>query len=500
MSMAMPALILSSRPELGNVIPEHGASGFSGLFNELAIRQRPEGDFALWNHGGYSVEPVSIYTMQFLLEASERGFSVPPGMIDAGNRFLATVARRVGGGYYEDRDAAYAIYLLTRQGQLMSAEADALVARLDKRDKGWRQDSPALWLAAAYQRMQQPGVANELVNGVIATNRGAYGTYGMFAYNHGFYYYDPMAADAELLYILARHFPNQLAQYGPLLANELVDGINGGGYYSYSSGTTLLALDVYAGVSQKEEGKVRLAEIAGNGSVTPLALPATPMPKVDVSSAATKLRVYNDGTLPAFGVLAELGFPRHPPAAESHGIEVLREFTDDSGAVVDKAVLGQELTVRIKLRAVDRAAVTGVAMVDLLPGGFEIVQPPPVAAEQTMEQAQAGAPAQEDNNDAAPADDNSDAADNPGTGAPAAAGSCNCDWVKLERGVLQFAEPREDRAVLYADAQRDTQIYSYRIKAVTAGKFVVPPTYGEAMYDRKVYAFSAPDSIEVTKP
>ncbi len=499
MSMAVPALVLSSRPEFGTVQTEGGSGGFAGLFAELALRQRPEGDFSLWSHGGYSVEPVSIYTQHFLIEAADRGFAVPPGMIESGNRFLTEVARREGKTYWDDRDAAYAIYLLTRQGEVMSNEADALVKRLDKRDKGWRHDTPALWLGAAYARMQQKRVSDELVNNVIADSQSGYRSY---AYDHGFYYYDSMASDAELLYMLAKHFPEQLVKYGPILAKDLADGINQGGYYSYASGATLLALDAYATVAGKDEGKLRLDEVAADGSAKPLTLPAQAMPKLSLSAGAAKLRVSNDGTLPVFGVLAELGFPRHPPkAAESHGIEVLHEFVDEAGHTVSKAVLGQQLTVRLSLRAIDRAAINSVALVDLLPGGFEIVQPPTVTPEQTMDQATPdAAPADQDQSDQS-AQGDADQAD-AGTDADAAGKQhhCDCDWVKIEKGQLDFAEPREDRAVFYADASRDVQVYTYRIKAVTAGTFVVPPAYGEAMYDRTVYAYSLGGSMEVDKP
>ena len=47
---------------------------------------------------------------------------------------------------------------------------------------------------------------------------------------------------------------------------------------------------------------------------------------------------------------------------------------------------------------------------------------------------------------------------------------------------------REDRVVIYGTATPDVQEFVYRIKASASGKFIVPPAYGESMYDRRVQA------------
>lgn len=480
MSMAVPALVLSARPEFGTLKATQGAT-FSKLFNELALRQLPEDGYALWTGGGPGYEPASLYAQQFVIEASERGYSVPAGVSESGNRFLTKIARREGSSYFEDRNAAYAIYLLTRQGQLMSAEADALVQRLNHRDKGrWEADSTAAWLAAAYARMQQQDVAAKLINGVVSGNRSKARQYA-----YGYYtYYNDMVGDAELLYVLARHFPMQLVRYGPLLVESLMRGLNSGGTHSYAAGTTLLALDAYATVAEQAQGQFTLAEVGAGKGVKPLTLPAGRMPKVTLSPAATYLRVSNSGTLPTYAVLAELGFARTPPkVAEAKGIEVLREFTDDAGNTVTQVALGKEITVQLKVRALARDAVTGIALVDLLPGGFELVLPSTAAPESAVVE------------EAAPEEQSGE-----GEAPEPAAKRCNCDWVQQATGTLDFAEPREDRVVLYFDATRAVQSYSYRLKATTAGTFVVPPVYAEAMYDRSVYARSLGGGIEVTKP
>ena len=56
---------------------------------------------------------------------------------------------------------------------------------------------------------------------------------------------------------------------------------------------------------------------------------------------------------------------------------------------------------------------------------------------------------------------------------------------------LEYADIREDRVVIYGTATPDVREFVYRIKATNAGKFIVPPAYGESLYDRRIQARTA---------
>ena len=58
---------------------------------------------------------------------------------------------------------------------------------------------------------------------------------------------------------------------------------------------------------------------------------------------------------------------------------------------------------------------------------------------------------------------------------------------------------RDDRVVIYGTAVRNAQEFVYRIRATNAGTFIVPPAYGESLYDRTVQARSLGGKIEVVK-
>ncbi|WP_438878998.1 hypothetical protein, partial [Bacillus cereus group sp. BC5] len=100
------------------------------------------------------------------------------------------------------------------------------------------------------------------------------------------------------------------------------------------------------------------------------------------------------------------------------------------------------------------ASVGNIAIVDLLPGGFDpVIAPPPVT-------------------DTQDGDSNGDG----GASAPVA----DAPWrspigVKGSTWQPQFADVREDRVVIYGTATTDVREFVYRIKASNAGRFIAPP-------------------------
>jgi len=128
----------------------------------------------------------------------------------------------------------------------------------------------------------------------------------------------------------------------------------------------------------------------------------------------------------------------------------------------------------LKIRATAADSVGNIAIVDLLPGGFEPVLQPPKLPEDNGEDTSGQAPAA------------------PQWQSPI--GTSASTWQP------EYADVRDDRVVIYGSATRDVQQFVYRIRATNAGKFIVPPAYGESMYDRTVQARALGGSIEVKKP
>ncbi|THD00545.1 hypothetical protein B1810_24380, partial [Panacagrimonas perspica] len=197
-----------------------------------------------------------------------------------------------------------------------------------------------------------------------------------------------MTADAELLYLAAKHFPKRLEKLPAGYVDTLADRITKHQYHSLSAATTLLALDAYANVATTQTaGKLKLSELLADGKSKDLVLPAGLFPKIGFSSAAAKLQFGNEADLPAFSFVSQAGFERTPPKEPlREGFEILREYTDKDGKAITSVKQGEEVTVRLKFRSITQASSWSVALVDLLPGGFEMVVPP-TEAQTTVAQA-----------------------------------------------------------------------------------------------------------------
>ncbi|MDB5987411.1 MAG: hypothetical protein JWR16_2464 [Nevskia sp.] len=478
-SMAMPAIVLGNRPEFGYVRTQKGAD-LAGLVDELRARQTNEGAYRYWPGQSGVVEFVSLYAQQALLEANERGQSVPHDLIEHGNDYLHQLAARDGNNLGEERDTAYAIYLLTRQGNVMANEAAALQGRLDERYKDWPQDITAAYLASAYQLMKQQRLADKTIAKV---KLGALQSYDA--------YHSPMAVDAELLYLLARHFPERTKALPADFLDTLVKRLGQGEFYSLSAAEVILALDQYANtVGTAAAGKLSISEVLKDGSARALGLPDSVLPKTAFTEQAAGLRFGNDADVRAFYEVDQSGFDRKPPLkAISKGFEIVREYTDTSGKPATTVKLGEELEVHVKFRATDDKPFTNGVLVDLLPGGFEIVLPRTEPQQQALQSASAnGAIAEGTEGEGEAA-------------AGEAAFDCGCAFFWYHPPHFpDYADLREDRVVAYGGISTDVQELRYRIKATNVGTFNLPPAYGEAMYDRKVQAQSLAGSITVTAP
>lgn len=479
-SQAIPAMVLSDRPEFGYVRSQAGAS-IVGLMSELRWRQNDEGAYKLWPGSDLVVEFVSLYAQHALIEAGERNERVPGDLVLRGNTYLRKIAARDGNTLGDERNSALAIYLLTRQAQNAASELSALRKRLDERyKKEWSTDLTALWLAATYDLLKKDDEAARLLRGVRFSASATYGSYDV--------YFDPMTHDALLLWITAKHFPEKLSGLPPEVLTNLAKRVSEGRYVSLSAGTTLLALDAYATAGATQLQKLSIAEVERSDKrIKPIELPEALFPKVAFSEQAAALRIGNESQLNAYYLIDQSGFDRKPPTtAIRQGMEVLREYSDTDGKALSKVVMGQEILVRLRFRSLDGRHARSVALVDLLPGGFELVVPPQGAINP--------------HSSATLTDVREQQAGETNTDSSSAYSSWRCQLCVTSPSTLEYADMREDRAVFYVSTMAQAQEVVYRIKATNVGKFIAPPAYGEAMYDRSIMARSIAGALEVVRP
>jgi len=250
--------------------------------------------------------------------------------------------------------------------------------------------------------------------------------------------------------------------------------LEGGYLNTLSAGMTLLALDAYSISNADAVGKLGIEELHGAQSRSIGVLQNKLLQTASWNGSATGLRFNNGSNLQAWSVVTQAGFDRNiPTQAIRNGLEITRDYVAPKGKTLDSITLGDEIEVHVKIRATGAKGEGNIAVVDLLPGGFDPVQtlPPPPDA---------GAQAQSADTDQPPA-------------APTIRVS-GSTWTP------QYTDVREDRVVVYGTASPDVQEYIYRIKASTSGKFVAPPAYGESLYDRRVQARAPGGTTLTVKP
>ncbi len=197
--------------------------------------------------------------------------------------------------------------------------------------------------------------------------------------------------------------------------------------------------------------------------------------KGQFTAEAKAIRFTNSADAPAWYVVTQAGYDlAAPQKAIARGLEITRDYTDEQGKPVTQVTLGQKINVHLKIRANSKEGQSNLAIVDLLPGGFEVVQQTAPEPESTGEDGEAS--------------ENTDA----GWQSPLAASGST--WAP------DYSDIREDRVIIYGSASTDVQEFVYQIKATNTGSFVIPPAYGEAMYDREVQAMSASSGKLVVVP
>jgi uncharacterized protein YfaS (alpha-2-macroglobulin family) len=169
------------------------------------------------------------------------------------------------------------------------------------------------------------------------------------------------------------------------------------------------------------------------------------------SSKAKKLIIERKGSDPLFWSFYHAGFSKPDSSLPSQGIEVFKEILDQDGKSINKVKQGDIVTVKLKFRTTNETEIPNSAIVDLLPAGFENV------LDQDL--------------------------------APVGGLGYSSD----------FTNVREDRIVSYGRIIKDVQEFSYRIKAVNTGKFTIPGTLIEDLYDQQNIAVGKPSGIVITK-
>jgi uncharacterized protein YfaS (alpha-2-macroglobulin family) len=445
-SAAFCRLVLANEADFGLDRKEVNAQ-IENVFAVLRRRQNDQGAFGYWvPEKGADIDFMSVYAMHFLIEAKAAGFAPPPEMLASGLRHLQAMVVKEPANLDDARAIAYAIYLLSREGVVTTNYILNLRDYLDKNfEKQWPGDLTGVYLAGALHILRKEDDAGKL----IARYR-----IGQHDPRQSTDFYQPLGADAQYVAILAREFPARLKKLSAAEFENILKPVSEGSFNTLSAAYAVLALKAYSQTVAQHPPELTIAEINKTKQEKRLTSGTKLLQRTDFSSDTAALRFRSATALNppgAFLQVIEAGFDRQlPTKALSDGLEIYRELLDKSGNPVTTTQLGEVITVRLRVRSVRPESITNVAVVDLLPGGFEVV------------------------------------------------GASLSPGVSSIKGV-DYVEVREDRAVFFATVPTEPLEITYQIKSCNRGSFVVPPVFAESMYDRNVKARGLGGKISVTK-
>jgi uncharacterized protein YfaS (alpha-2-macroglobulin family) len=446
-SKVFPSLVSNETMEQGLPRAEV-ATHVAEILDVAASHQNDDGAFGLWvPQPELHFDLPSAWVMLFLTEAKEQGYDIPSDMMTRGLGHLQQDANGTPEDFHQARVQAMEIYLLARNGKVVTNALEHNRKWFENNAADdWGNDIADVYDASTYALLKNQDEANALIKRFhLRPDK-----IEDFKYWDDFY--DALGRSAQYIYLLSCHFPDRVKTLTGDDLMAMADPIMGGEYCTISSAQAILALDGY-GRAMKQKfaaGGVEIDQLTGDVrkklELTPGFYPEGSFDK------GTDALIFKNGTsVPGlFYQMTESGFEQTTVTAPlSEGIEVSREYQNSAGQTVTTAKLGEELTVIVRARCVD-GFVSNVAIEDLLPGGFEIVE----------ESARTGA--------------------------------CTYGW-----GNIEYVDVREDRLLAFGGIGGDETTITYRIKATNRGTFAIPPIQAESMYHQKIRARGVSGTLTV---
>ena len=442
-SRAMSRLLLANEVDFGFDKSE-AVQAIDDAFAMLRTRQHSNGGFGYWDsYCNDAVDYLSVYVTQFLTEARDGSYAVPEGLLEGARNRMKQIAKANTQNLHDAGIQAAAIYLLTRNGEVTTNYLLNLRDTLEKRFKDqWQSTLAAPYMASTYVLLKQEKEGRALMD----FHRKGAPMKPWFDPWRGWYYEDPQVRNAQVFTLTCRHFPEIARKFGYDDIGVITEPLARNRFNTISSAWSILALKAYSELASKVDVKLAISEIPRIQGEAKLIIPESggmlnaPFSK-DAGTIRFQLNQGGKADLGAFYQVTETGFETGVPTDKiADGIEVFRELVDQDtkdAKPLDKLKVGQGVTVRIRVRNVSPDALNNLALLDLMPGGFEI-------------EANSLRPGKE----------------TPGA---------------------DHVDVREDRNVFFcALGKGEVKTFVYRIKPVTAGTFVIPPVFAESMYDRGI--------------
>lgn len=479
-SRSMPLLVLKS---MKDYLPDEKKlkTDFLKTIQILRTRQMPDGGFAQFNpssEAGSNVA-ISLYAAHYLIESQAKGLDVPADLMERIKKYLQSSAVLNNSQQItQARRWAYALYLSARLGIVNGASLAELKRQLDKDYKNvWNQDVTALYLSGTHSLYRQEDVGEKLIQKFRL---------GDFKNRDLDDYLDPLNQDAILLYMAGKHYPILVKDLiTPESLKKLIQPLNEGRYQTHSVGWLMMAFDVLSLDPGTSNSLSQLKLEIQKKTLEPSKLNPKTWTLANQTSSVKLVGVEG----PLFYSFQSSGFDKKQTPI-TKGLEISKQYRNAAGDVIKEVKMGEELVVHIQARTLDDKTYPQVAIVDLIPAGFEII-----AENHNPVVDGGGLSGEGEEGFEEPYEYEEGAFINllmPKVYAQ--------NKTTLQPMETQFVETREDRMILYVTVTPDLKEFTYRMKAISKGQFQVPPAFAEGMYNRELQFLGSKSVIDVKNP
>ena len=489
-SRAWPYLTLGSVQKL--LYPDKDATAadnaikaeLADIVARVSSMQTPEGGFGLWPGRGIPDPWKSVNAAFFLVEA-KAGTAVPKSALDSALgylRLLLAAQPREGSEAYDYSVKAYAAFVLTRAGEPPLSWLQHLSERENKMYPSGR-----IFLAGA--KALKAGNPEALK--ALEAKGGAALDLARFKLG----YNETMESDLRnkslrlLMWSLVAPGDAESAKLCASVAESLAAKKR---FSPQEAGMAALAVGRYLEKTGMT-GKPYTAKLSIDGaplaSVTDggrLILGGQRLPLLaDGQPPALSVAVGSENQ--AYAVYNVRGVPMDAPKPESSELAVRRVWKDAQGKVIDlssgaaRVKKGDRIIVELTVKPA--SPVSHIALSDLLPGGMEVENPRLKTA--------AGA---------AGADEEPKAGEAGNTGNEESGDNESDEGGSADSGETKgglYIDLREDRLLVFFDNLEEETTYTYSMRAVSRGTFVLPPLAADAMYSPEVHAVTAAGTVVV---
>lgn len=508
-SKVFPSVALFNYFEKNKKQTEKMKDSITSLVRILRSRQMADGGFSLYeNLSGRSHPAASLHAILILIELKDRKLADVNDLLLRAKPYLLAAQVSPGGQASAKTVSNYrfwaeALYLSARMKIVNGASLAALKQELDQLFKDdWHKDITALFVAGTSRLYKQDDQAEKLFSKFeIEDSKKDVYEFSDFSY------FDSLSKNALLIYLSALHAgesykriidTNKWAELTTVLNQNI---------HTFSASYLLLAFEAMEQRSAATPAVVTLK--AAGPEKTWVDLQPTQTGRFNIWSVpltTEEVQLSTTASLPLFYAYQNSGFASDPQLAEvKDKVEVNRQYQDQTGKAITAVKIGDEVDVTLAIRSTDEKYHSHVAIVDLLPGGFELI--PQRNLNRLDSGATEDAPGAEQ--EMAPQEGEDPAV--PSEGAESEEGAyfkfpfsqlipkAYAQTVATQAASIDadFIDQRDDRVVIYATVRPDVQYFKYKIKAVAEGRFHIPPAFAEGMYDRNLRFVGPAGWIEV---